>query len=75
MNDDEVALLKKLTAALEMIYDKWENGDPCFEDLETLSGSLGNAFKLSYEEENQILELIGNKGIALAAVANLEAKK
>ena len=42
-------------AALKLIYEKWENGTPCFEDPDECEGPLGNAFKLSYEEENKIL--------------------
>lgn len=51
----------RLRTALEMFYDKWENGDPCFEDPESLSGPLGNAARLSYEEENEILALIPSR--------------
>ena len=50
--------IDRLRTALEFLYDKWENGDPCFEDPETSSGSLGNAFKLSEQEERAILALI-----------------
>lgn len=50
--------LAELREALALLYDKWENGTPCFEDPEDHAGSLGNAFKLEYEEENKILELL-----------------
>lgn len=52
-----------LREALEMIYDKWANGDPCFENPDDY---LGNAFKLSYEEENHILALLPRERAALA---------
>jgi len=48
----------KLERALTLLYDKWENGTPCFENPEDRNGPLGNAFRLSYEEENEVLELI-----------------
>jgi hypothetical protein len=48
----------RLREALEMIYDKWENGDPCYEDADPTSGFMGNAFQLSSDEENQILALL-----------------
>lgn len=54
----EGAEIERLRAALEMLYDKWENGDPCYEDPETFSGGLGNAFKLTADEENAVLALI-----------------
>jgi len=65
----------RLIRALEMIYDKWENGDPCFGDVETLSDPLGNAVRLSYEEENEILALIPRlPSAALAASEQGEPK-
>lgn len=48
----------RLAQALEMIFDKWENGPDVFEDVEELSGPMGKAVDLSGEEENQILALI-----------------
>ena len=48
----------ELRAALTMLYDKWENGDPCYQDADEANDSLGNAFKLTDEEEKQILALI-----------------
>jgi hypothetical protein len=48
-----------LTGWLEALYDKWENGIPCYEySAEPSSSSIGNAFKLSYDEENQIIAAI-----------------
>ena len=52
------AEIDRLREALEMLYDKWENGDPCFENPEDNEYFLGNAFKLSYEEENQVIALL-----------------
>jgi len=57
--------------ALVMIYDKWENGNPCYEacDGETFdeSGScIGNAVKLSFEEEEQILAVIPKEHAPIA---------
>jgi hypothetical protein len=58
--------VKRLRDALVLIYDKWENGDPCFElsdggTVDENGSSLGNAFKLSLEEEQEILNLIVDK--------------
>lgn len=49
---------ERLRAALAMIYDKWEDGTPCYEDPEDFTGHLGNAVKLTAEEEMEILALI-----------------
>ena len=48
----------RLKAALCMIYDKWEDGTSCYEDPEDYTGHLGNAVKLTNDEEAQILALI-----------------
>ncbi len=48
----------RMKAALCMIYDKWEDGTPCYEDPEDYTGHLGNAVKLTDDEEAQILALI-----------------
>lgn len=64
----------RLREALALFYDKWENGTPCFEDPESCSGSLGNAFKLSYEEENEILGLLKNDEALAATPATKEEK-
>ena len=60
------ARVDALLPALEMMYDKWENGDQCFEDVEELSGPLGNAFRLSEEEENSVLRAFESCGITTA---------
>ncbi len=50
---------ERLREALEMLYDAWENGAPCFENDGGEQGSfIGNAFELTYEEEIKILSLI-----------------
>ena len=55
----------RLRAALEMFYDRWENGTPCTEaneDGDCTDGSpIGNAVKLSFAEEQEILNLIVDK--------------
>jgi hypothetical protein len=51
---------RDLQAALTLLYDKWENGDDCYEDPERFGGFLGKAFKLNEAEENQVLALIGS---------------
>jgi len=60
----------ELLEALELIYDKWENGTPCQEadeDGQCYEGSnCGNAFKLSEYEENSILQAFENAGIHTA---------
>jgi hypothetical protein len=65
----ETSEVEKLRAALAMIYDKWEDGTPCYEDPEDFTGHLGNAFKLTQEEEAQILALLP-PGPALKATAS-----
>jgi hypothetical protein len=56
----------ELTAALVLMYDKWENGVDCYEDPESYTGSLGNAFKLTVAEETQVLEALEAAGIKTA---------
>lgn len=58
INIDVMKRNRELEAALTMIYDKWENGDSSYTEPDTFDGYLGNAFKLSQEEENQVLALI-----------------
>jgi hypothetical protein len=52
----------RLREALSMLYDKWENGVPCHEaidgQIDDDSTPIGNAVKLSFEEEQAILNLI-----------------
>lgn len=59
---EQAARVKILEDALEMLFSRWENGTPCHEfcgeDGEVGGNSLGNAFKLTAEEESQIIALI-----------------
>ena len=48
----------RLTAALTMLYDKYESGDPCTENGDEFGSVLGNCVRLSSEEEDEILKLI-----------------
>lgn len=52
------ARVAELEAALRMMYDKYENGDGCYEDPDVCSGYLGSAVKLSDEEEQQVYALL-----------------
>lgn len=61
-----VTAAPQLLAALEMLYDKYENGDPCYGDVETLSDFMGNAVSLSHEEENSILAAFEKAGLKTA---------
>lgn len=60
--------LQLLRAAelLRDFYDDWENGVSCYEDPEDYTGPLGNAVKLTFERENEIIkvlnELFGDRG-------------
>lgn len=54
-----------LRKTLAMLYDKWEDGNDCYQDVETETGFLGHAFKLSLAEEDQVIALIG-KDAAIA---------
>lgn len=48
----------QMREALEMLYDRYENGDQVTEDGDIDGCYMGKAVKLSEEEENQILRLI-----------------
>ena len=48
----------ELRGALLMLYDKWENGAPCYEEPEEQRGYLGHAFNLTEQEENRVLALL-----------------
>jgi hypothetical protein len=50
-----LAANERLVELLAMMYDKWENGDPCWQDADEANDSLGNAFKLTDDEENAVL--------------------
>ena len=49
------AEIERLRAALTMMYDKWEYGDPCTTEDGLF---LGNAFRLTQAEEDSVLALI-----------------
>jgi hypothetical protein len=55
----------RLMDALKMMYDKWENGTPCHEAVDSVidedSTSIGNCFNLSFAEEQTVLNLIIEK--------------
>ena len=54
--------IERLREAVELLYDKWENGDDCHEvSGDEMGVFLGKAFQLSKEEEDAILALL--KGI------------
>lgn len=54
-----------LKAALIMIYEKWEDGDPVYDDPDYCENYIGNCVRLDGEEENQILALIPKERDAL----------
>jgi hypothetical protein len=53
------AEVEALRTALAMMYDKWVDGDDCYEEPDTFSGFLGKAFQLSITEEDHVISLIG----------------
>jgi hypothetical protein len=59
--------------ALGDLYDKWENGDYCYEDPEDRAGYIGKAFNLSYDEENKILGLLNAERTQSTPVAEPQA--
>lgn len=68
---DRIAALEAerdaLRAALIMIYEKWEDGDRCYEDPTDCENYMGNAVRLYGEEEDQILALIPKERAAIDA--------
>jgi hypothetical protein len=78
----EQAKLEVLTLrdALEMLYDRYENGVSVSEDCGDgeFGASMGNAVKLSEEEENAVLHLIpsvlNDNGKSLPSTAESAAK-
>lgn len=63
---------ERLKKALTLLYDSWENGDPCYSDPEECTGFMGNAFQLSDKDEAEILELLKDEPVH--SVASQEAK-
>lgn len=56
---DALEEVTRLKAAVELLYDKWENGDDCHEiSGDEMGAFLGKAFQLSKDEEDAILALI-----------------
>jgi len=64
--DQLAASNELLLQSLLLMYDKYEVGESCYEDVETFSGYIGNAVRLSGEEENQILAALESAGIETA---------
>ncbi len=59
--EDVQAREKMLVEALELIYDRWENGInvlECDSDGYASGGNIGKAVDLSEEEEKQILSIL-----------------
>lgn len=52
------AEIVELRGALLMLYDKWENGAPCYEEPEEQRGYFGHAFNLTEKEESRVLALL-----------------
>lgn len=50
--------IERLRAALGMVYDRWEDGDDCYEDPENQTGYIGKGFQLMTAEEDEIVSLI-----------------
>jgi hypothetical protein len=58
---DYAALEAKYKSAVEllgMMWDRYENGDACYEDPETQSGYLGPCMKLTEAEQNAVIAAI-----------------
>lgn len=53
-----MAINERLTKALCMLYDKYEDGPPCTEDGDEFGSPLGNCVQLTADEEDEILALI-----------------
>lgn len=55
------ALVSERDAAvllLDNLFDKFENGVPCYEDPEELSGFIGNAVNFDHEEFRDCCEIL-----------------
>lgn len=52
----------KAVEFLALMYERWEAGAQCYEDPEDCAGFLGQAVKLSAEEENGIIAVLEAKG-------------
>src|SRR5580692_4987055 len=81
------AVIAGLVDALELIYDKYEDGDPCTENGDPDGSMMGNCVQLHADEEDKILAALEAAGVptaltyskradaALAAAALPESKK
>ena len=66
--------IERLKEAVELLYDKWENGEDCHEvSGDEMGVFLGKAFQLSREEEDAILALL--KGIPSPAPMQVLAQR
>ena len=54
----ELLAARAAVPLLKLLYDKWEDGDDCYEDPESYDGFLGKAFNLTASQENKILAVI-----------------
>lgn len=54
----ELLAARAAVPLLKLLYDKWEDGDDCYEDPDSYSGFLGKAFNLTASQENKILAAI-----------------
>ena len=64
--DEQAKRIEMLEAALGMMWDKWENGDACYDEADPGGIYMGQAFLLSGSEQEEILALIPSRA-ALAA--------
>lgn len=66
------AATQDLVRLLAMMYDKYENGTPCFENPDDFEGELGNAFQLTEDEETAILTVLDHYGLRTAITVQRE---
>lgn len=63
---EQAATIERLRDALELMYDKYENGVPCTEDGDVGAFGIGNAVRLSAEEDDQVLGALESAGVKTA---------
>lgn len=69
----EAVRVEELLDLLELIYDGYENGAPCYETSDGENGSyLGNAFKLDHVQEKQIEDILNKHRPRTAVVAAMK---
>lgn len=61
ISDEDLAL-----NMLAMMFDRYEDGTPCYEDPEEHSGYLGTAVDLSHDEFHAIADLLNRRRPALS---------